>query len=441
MTSTALSAADVVPLDVSSLPTLADLGFTGGRDSFQAFCARAFQDDAPRFLRTGADELVVFRHADLRALGAMAQVENVPPGLLLPGFGQSPPDPAPLGWVMVDVLSNQLFTTNAPIHPPVRRLLLNQLSAKSAAAMEDLARQVVQSIVDEFPDHGEIDFVADVAEKLTARFWGSLLGMTQAEVVDLAISVRDLTPLFEVERSVEGVQQADAAFTRYRSLIETACQRSLAAGDSPLVAAMASELAKIDLQDDPQHAGVVPKSVGALLAGNLVDGLHTAATAAVNAVYALHRRPQVLAAVRAAPEKLLAAIFEALRLEPPVIFLQRHVFADLVYDGVLIPAGTRISMFWGAGNLDPQAFPSPLQFDLTRSHQGLTTFGGGLHICPGRFVAVMLTKVLLETLASNRVQTELVDTAYPWIGNHMMSQLRAMPLHVRRPALDLSSAD
>ena len=195
---------------------------------------------------------------------------------------------------------------------------------------------------------------------------------------------------------------------------------------------LAAQLAALDFPDDPQRAGIVPKSVGDLLAGNLVDGFHTAVLASANTIYALVRHPEATNAVRADPNLLPRAIAESLRLESPVIFLKRYVLDDFLYDGMTVPAGSQVVMLWAAGNHDPKAFPNPEHFDLSRTHQGLTTFGAGIHICPGRHVTVMLARVLIESLESNAVWFEPQRTPAAWIPDHMMAQLERLPLRIRR---------
>jgi cytochrome P450 len=129
-----------------------------------------------------------------------------------------------------------------------------------------------------------------------------------------------------------------------------------------------------------------------------------------------------------------AAVSEALRLEPPVVFLKRWLLDDVAYGGALIPRDSVVVMLWAAGNHDPAAFPDPERFDLDRPRQGLTTFGGGGHICPGRHVAGMLARVMLETFLAEGVELERLDEPGSWIEGHMMSQLRTLPVRVRRRA-------
>lgn len=420
-------------VDVSAYPALADVGFTGGRDSFRQMCARVFASDDPRFLRTDDNTLVVFRHADLRAIGAMPAFGNTPPSVLgargkPSGKGQHPPPRA----AIVRILSYQVFFANDPIHAPIRRALLNQMGPKPTSELQPLARQVVHELLSELSGVAEFDLVADVAEPLTVRFWGALIGLDADEIAELAPIVRALTPLLSMDRTDEQSIRLNEAFERYGEIIERGAMRSLTAGRHPFVEGLAAELAQIKLEDDPERAGVVPPNVGLLIAGNLFDGFHTAALAAANTVFALSSRQEIMAQVRETPALLGGAIVEALRMEPPVIMLDRYVLDDAVIGGLTIPKGSQVVMMWGAGNHDPKVYPSPDKFDPTRSHQGLTTFGAGLHICPGRFISVMLTRTLLEGLAERGLELEPVEAHGQWIPAHKMCQLRTFPVVVRK---------
>jgi len=72
-------------------------------------------------------------------------------------------------------------------------------------------------------------------------------------------------------------------------------------------------------------------------------------------------------------------------------------------------------MLWAAGNRDPDAFERPNSFDLFRRNQADTTFGGGVHICPGRYVVRMLAQVVLETVFAPDVWIELVGDRPTWM--------------------------
>jgi cytochrome P450 len=421
------------PVAIASLTSIESLGFTGGRNSFHAFCASAFAPDMPRLLRTDFDELVVYCHEDLRVLGAMPELGVVPPHAMFPGLHTRDADePAMLGDGIGRVISNQVFTQNPPVHGPMRMTLWRELNPKQAAQMEETAREVVRDILGEVEARDEIDFVTDVAGQLTLRFWGRLIGLTRDEQAQLAVAIDGMTNMFHLSLTMDAVLKADEGMRAFGQIIETAVMRSHAAGSHPLVERLAASLKEVDVASDPDVAGMVAENVGKLLAGNLVDGFHTAAVGAANMVYTLLRFPDVMADLQASPEKTGTAVMEALRCEPPVIALKRYALADIEYGGVVIPKGAQVLMLWAAGNHDPDVFEAPLEFRLDRNLRGVTTFGGGAHICVGRVVATMLAQVLLEELGKQDFELALVDEDYPWFENFLMSQMIRMPVAVRR---------
>ena len=420
-------------LDVSTLRSLSAFGYSGGRNDFRRFCEAILAHDTPRFLRTDDNRLVVFRHADLRAMAVLPELGNVPSGVLAArARAGADAEEGFVGAAMVDVFANQFFFTNEPIHAPLRRMTLGQIGPKRMPELEGIARSCIRRILGETPKDTRIDFVQDVAVKLTVGFWGELLGLTVDEMAALVPVVRSMSAAFSARLDIADLRIADEAFSAYRAIIEGAALRSLAAGSRPFVSDLAAELVRIDLEGDPESIGIVPANVGAMLAGLLTDGFHTTAAAAVNAVWVLARHPDALAEVRANPRLLPAAIAEAWRLEPPALMFNSYAIGDIVHDGLLIPKGTGVLMMWGAGNHDPRAFPDPGHFDLSRANHGLTTFGGGAQICPGRHVATMLTRLLIEGIDAADLIVEPTGDADAWIEGHILSELQAFPVRLRR---------
>lgn len=420
-------------LELRDLPALEEFGFTGGRDNLRPFAERVFASlsSSPRFLCSAAGELVVFRNKDLQRLAAMSQIGAVPPAVLFgPAFSPDPNSPAVPGSGLANVIANQVFTANAPIHKPLRKTLVSRLGPKQVVAMEPVARAAVVGLLDDLDIGAPVDVVAAIAERLTCEFWGGMLGMTASERLAMEGHVRNLTPMFFIEKTPEDVETFDTAARDYLRIIEAATARSISAGDNSFISGLADDLAAVDLDDDPSMAGVVPKNVASLLAGNLIDGFHTAALAAANTIYVLNRNPDALVAVDRSRDLVTAAIFEALRLEPPVIFLNRWCLEDIVIDGLRVPQGTVVTMMWGVGGYDPTVFDEPAKFNLERSRLGSTTFGGGLHICPGRYVAIMLTATLLDEILGRRWLQRADLGPADWFPGHVMSQLKTFTLRM-----------
>jgi cytochrome P450 len=308
---------------------------------------------------------------------------------------------------------------------------LNWLGPKQVGQMEGLARHVARGVIARVRDGEVLDFVETIAEATVVRFWAALLDLTEEEAAAIGGCARDMTRLFHANRDQDDLEILDKAFAEYARLLDRAALRLIGRGD-PAMLEIAARLKDLEFPDDPFEVGLVPRTVGAFLAGNLVDGFHTAALAAANTVYALMNSPEALASVRRAPELLARAIAESLRLEPPVLSLSRYILRDFHFDGLVLPAGNVVTMVWAAGNHDPAAFPEPERFDMNRPQAGLTTFGAGIHICPGRYVGVMLTRVMLEEFISQGLEVREGDRPAEWIADHKMNQLKTFPVRLMR---------
>jgi len=106
------------------------------------------------------------------------------------------------------------------------------------------------------------------------------------------------------------------------------------------------------------------------------------------------------------------AMQEALRLSPPVPFSPRVAVADVVVDGVRIPAGTALAAasmtlhrhpdWWSEPHrFDPERFTPARAEHLQHSHL-FVPFGGGAHLCIGNHVAELIVKTVVARLLARR---------------------------------------
>lgn len=419
---------------IKDLPSLDALDVASGYDSLMPFARQVFAPGAPRFLSWGNGELVAYRNKDLQELGALPQVGAVPPQVIFGPAYDALAAGAPVpGSAMADVIANQIFAVNPPLHKPLRRTITARFGPKQVKAMEDLARSVAASILDRIDLSAQLDGLHLFTDRITCRFFGQLLGMDDSEIAEMEPHIRDFTALYFVPPTEESVLRYDNAAKGYKALLERVARRGLASGHE-FITALSDDLDAVralGLPEDPATIGIIPADAGAALAGNLVDGYHTAAVGIANTLYVLSQHPEVVAAIRADRSLVLPAIFEALRLAPPVIALKRWAVDDFEIDGLQVPAGTSIVMMWGVAGLDPAHFADPETFDLRRTRQGSTTFGGGHHICPGRYLAPMLAQVLINEIFDRGLSLDPQRTRADWIKGSVLSQMESFQIGFR----------
>ena len=90
---------------------------------------------------------------------------------------------------------------------------------------------------------------------------------------------------------------------------------------------------------------------------------------------------------------------EALRMVSPVKHMRRTAVEDTELNGQRIAKDEKVVMWYGAGNRDPEVFPNPDVFDMTRDNVSKhIAFGHGVHKCLGARVAQMQLRTAYEKI-------------------------------------------
>jgi cytochrome P450 len=139
----------------------------------------------------------------------------------------------------------------------------------------------------------------------------------------------------------------------------------------------------------------------------LFGGIETTEGMIANALLLLLRRPNQLAAVRADPELLDAAIDESLRLEPAAGVIDRYATRDVVLGDAHIAAGDLVRLSLAAANRDPAVFDGPDEFVLHRGRRGNLAFAQGPHVCVGVHLARLEARTALGALLARLPELRL----------------------------------
>ena len=387
-------------------------------------------------LRVSPEVVVAFRYHDVKELSVTREAGNMPIEVLT---GQSTgretgadhpsgDEPAGADRAFFKMLADQAFTHNPPLHKLTRRMLSRQILRHNLQRLEPLAAEITSSLLDGIRGRREIDFGADVARPFVARFWGGVIGLTAEESAEVAGLMRDLDLIFGLQRSPSDSAIVDRAADRYVEIVTRCVNRGLAAGGNSFIEEMAADLAVIDVEGKPE-------SLGSYVAANLFDGFHTVGVAVSNALYVLLATGRYEDMLRE-PDLVPKAFGESLRIAPPLLLTHRYALADIVHDGMLLPAGTAIAMLWGSPGFDPEVFSDPWQFRWDRDQRVLFTFGGGPHLCPGRTAAHVLVEHCLRAFVERGVHWQLVDGhSYQWQPASAMRELVDFPVEARWPPL------
>lgn len=104
-----------------------------------------------------------------------------------------------------------------------------------------------------------------------------------------------------------------------------------------------------------------------------------------------------------------AAVEELLRYESPVPTSVRYATEDIdLGDGLVVKDGDAIHVSFAAANVDPQAYPDPLQVVFGRGRVNHLAFASGTHRCLGSHLARLELRIALDEFLT-RIPDYVVD--------------------------------
>ena len=137
--------------------------------------------------------------------------------------------------------------------------------------------------------------------------------------------------------------------------------------------------------------------------------------------------PELYARLRDNRELIPAAVEETLRWGSPVQWVTRTALVPYEMAGTVIPARSRVVLFYAGANRDPQRFDDPDHFDVDRKPIGHTGFGHGAHFCMGAHLARLEVAVALNGLFDRIAGLELAGPV-AWTTTPSLSGPTSVPV-------------
>jgi cytochrome P450 len=290
--------------------------------------------------------------------------------------------------------ARSVIMVDPPVHGPLRALVNRGFTPRRIAALEDRLRSISQdclrTIRDDLKATGEFDLVSRLAIPIPVRIIAELLGIEPDRHEDFK-RWSDLI-ISGVSGSNAGTRPPELlkAFNElYVYIIEIAGLRRKEPRQDLVSVLVQAQEGDAELTD----AEVVMFAILLLAAGN-----ETTTNLIGNAVLALLRHPDQLAAVRRDLALVPNVVEETLRWDSPVQALFRLATTDVEFAGEKIPSGSIVLPVFAAANRDDDQFEDAARFDIHRDTQGHLAFGFGAHFCLGASLARLEAKIALETL-------------------------------------------
>ena len=140
----------------------------------------------------------------------------------------------------------------------------------------------------------------------------------------------------------------------------------------------------------------------------------------------LLRHPDQLARLRSDPSLTASAVEELLRYETPFQRNWRVAAQDVELGGKRIRRGQLVAQMLGAANRDPEVFPDPDRFDISRNSGSHIAFGYGIHFCIGAPLARIEADIAFRTLLRRFPKLRLMQESTDWRGEIVFRGLNSL---------------
>ncbi|KFE70472.1 cytochrome P450 [Hyalangium minutum] len=364
---------------------------------------------------------ILTRGADIEALAKSPHFSSRRAQELLGGLGLLGEDAASKD--MLATWSRLVFFQDPPRHALLRQLIMKGFTPSAIERFRPQLASIVERVLEKGRRQGEMDVVADFAEPIALTTIAEMFALPQVDRPQFMHWAKDLLKpagvgvnTDEVRSSIRRTSHDMVAYLR--DLVE---KRRAAPGEDLVSQFIAGE------EGNPQLAGeAVLQSFQMIGAGFI-----TSTNQLTNTILALLNHPVQLSALRADPRLTRGAIEESLRHEPATLSINRLCVEDTELGGTHIPKGRFVYGMTAASNRDPEVFPHPDRFDITRTHNRHATFGVGVHYCPGASLVRLEVEEALRALLTFP-HWEFVGKPYNYQGSNFQDR-GPNSLHVRFP--------
>ncbi len=278
-----------------------------------------------------------------------------------------------------------VLEADPPEHARARNALARALAPATIARLRGGFLATAETLVERLLEKGEVDGIADIAEGFPLAVFPDAMGLREEGREHLLPYGALAFNAFGPDNALR--QAALAAAAPHIAWVTEQCRlENLAPGGIGAAVHAAADIT-------PEEAVLLVRSL-------LTAGIDTTVHGMGAALLCLAENPGEYARLRENPGLARAAFEEAVRLESPVQTFFRTTTRDAELSGETIPEGEKVLMFLGAANLDPEKFPDPERYDISRRTAGHVGFGSGIHLCVGALLARIEADALFTALAA-----------------------------------------
>ncbi len=310
--------------------------------------------------------------------------------------------------------------SDEPDHSWYRSVLLPFVTQKAVLQYEPQIRRMVVEALQPIIERGSGDAVTDFAAKIPTRAMAMVFGFTDEDAYRFDSG---FSALVDAAGSGDTARQYAAVDSFKAFLSEKLAEGRAKPSGTGLVSAILNHNVAGRTYTEDEQLGLMWSA-----AGGAID---TTKLAIGHLVRELGVDRATREKVIANPALIPAVVEDSLRLNAPAFMTARYVSTDVTMGGVEMKEGDRILLVYGWANRDQTAFGDPNQLKLDRTPVRHLTFGHGIHLCVGMYLAKLELRVVLEELLARAPGYELVTPdAGPVLHGGMMWGFDTLPIRI-----------
>ena len=291
----------------------------------------------------------------------------------LPKYGDTP---------LYEHHTTSLVFNDPPSHTRVRRLIMGALSPRAIAGMEGDLIKLVDGLLDAIAATGRCELIEDFAASIPIEVIGNLLDVPHDERGPLRDWSLAILGALEPVVSPDAAARGNKAVTDFLAYLETLVERRRARPGNP----ERDVLTRL-IQGEESGERLTEKELLHNCIFLLNAGHETTTNLIGNGLVALDQHPDQKQRLIDNPAMIKTAVEEMLRYESSNQLGNRMTTEKVELGGIMLEAGTSVTLCIGAANRDPAQFPDPERFDIARAPNRHLAFATGAHQCAGMALA------------------------------------------------------
>jgi cytochrome P450 len=278
--------------------------------------------------------------------------------------------------------TTSLVFNDPPAHTRVRRLIMGALSPRAIAEMEGYLIALVERLLDAIEAKGSFELIGDFASAIPVEVIGNLLDVPHDEREPLRDWSLAILGALEPVISPEVFARGNRAVADFLAYLETLVARRREKPGNP----ERDVLTRL-IQGEANGERLTTKELLHNCIFLLNAGHETTTNLIGNGLVALSKHPAEKRRLIQNPDLIKTAVEEILRYESSNQLGNRMTTERVELSGIVLQAGTPVTLCIGAANRDPKQFETPETFDVARTPNRHLAFGTGAHQCAGMALA------------------------------------------------------